>query len=119
MNRRLVLQGLVVGCLTSVAPGWLRANVLVPPHSVLLRCLGTASGSARFLDGRTGNGTVGLAPEATTRFSGTCAKLATGSLHCNVSAQAMAPNGSTEELPMVQWGWPRAQKIHLPARGGR
>ena len=71
MNRRLVLPGLVVGSLTSVAPGWLRANVLVPPHSVLLRCLGTASGSARFLDGRTGNGTVGLAPEATTRFSGT------------------------------------------------
>ena len=44
------------------------ANI-TPGHSIALRCLGNVEGP-RFLDGRTGNGTVGLAPNLNPPFSG-------------------------------------------------
>jgi hypothetical protein len=43
---------------------------LVPGTSVALRCLGTIEGP-RFLNGFTGNGTVGLAPITANQFTGT------------------------------------------------
>src|SRR4051812_11428103 len=43
---------------------------LTPGNDVSLRCLGNIDGP-RFLDGRTGDGTVGLAPDLGPRFTGT------------------------------------------------
>jgi hypothetical protein len=43
---------------------------MTPGNSINLRCLGNIDGP-RFLDGRTGNGTVGLAPSTDPPFSGT------------------------------------------------
>ncbi len=43
---------------------------LVPGVTVALRCLGNVEGP-RFLDGRTGNGSVGLAPQTGGHFTGT------------------------------------------------
>jgi hypothetical protein len=48
----------------------LNAQVLAPGNNISLRCLGNLPGS-RYLDGRTGDGTVGLAPSLTPNYSGT------------------------------------------------
>ena len=47
------------------------ATLLRAGNMVSLRCLGKAAGRARYLDGRTGDGSVALAPELTAKFSGT------------------------------------------------
>jgi hypothetical protein len=71
VNRRDVLTGLAAGSIVLTIPVLARATLLAPPNKVSLRCLGTGPGAARYLDGRTGNGTVGLAPQPTKQFSGT------------------------------------------------
>jgi hypothetical protein len=48
----------------------LGAQVLSAGHTVSLRCLGNIPGP-RYLDGRTANGTVGLAPNLRPKFTGT------------------------------------------------
>lgn len=71
MRRRIFLQSLVSSSLVLLLPKYLEAQVLAPGHDVSFRCLGTIAGPARYLDGRTTNGTVGLAPALTKEFSGT------------------------------------------------
>ena len=69
MERRDFLQSLVGGSLIFFVPARLSAQVyrFAP---VALKSLGHINGP-RFLDGRTHNGTVGLAPELTKTYSGT------------------------------------------------
>jgi hypothetical protein len=71
MERRCLLRVLAAGTLSAVLPVRVDAQVLKPGNRVSLRCLGTGTGRARYLDGRTENGSVGLAPELTPKFSGT------------------------------------------------
>ena len=51
-------------------PACLGAQALKPGNNVALKCLGNVNGP-RWLDGRTANGTVGLAPSLTKKYSGT------------------------------------------------
>jgi hypothetical protein len=59
------------GVIAACVPLRANANVLQHGHIVSLRCLSTEPGQARLLDGRTGNGTVGLAPHTDPPFTGT------------------------------------------------
>jgi len=71
LHRREFLQALAVGSAALLLPSRLHAQLLLTPgHEVALKCLGNVPGN-RFLDGRTQNATVGLAPSLTKRFSGT------------------------------------------------
>jgi hypothetical protein len=70
MKRRYFLQILAGALIALLLPTYLRAQVLAPGHDVSLRCLGNIPGP-RYLDGRTGNGTVGLAPDLTPKYTGT------------------------------------------------
>ena len=71
MDRRDFLQTLAIGTGILLFPArWLSASVLEAGHEVSFRCLGNVNGP-RFLDGRTENGSVGLAPDLGKRFSGT------------------------------------------------
>ncbi len=70
MERRDFLQTLVGGSLTLFVPARLLAQVLKPGTSVALKCLGQRNGP-RWLDGKTQDGTVGLAPSLTKQYSGT------------------------------------------------
>lgn len=82
MNRRQLIQIMGFGLLTLAFPANIRAlvpaQVLEPGAIVSLKCLGLAPGSRRFLDGRTHDGTVGLAPRLTKPFSGTKWKVFAG-----------------------------------------
>lgn len=71
MKRRQFLQTLGAGALTLIFPTHLRAQVLVPGNNVSLRCLGHIPGPLQYLDGRTRDGTVGLAPNLTKKYTGT------------------------------------------------
>src|SRR5262245_41541839 len=71
MERRFLLHAIAGGALSVALPAWADAQALKPGNRVSLRCLGTGAGRARYLDGRTENGSVGLAPELTPKFSGT------------------------------------------------
>ena len=70
MKRRDFLQTLAGGLLMLFIPACLSAQVLKPGNNVALKCLGNINGP-RWLDGRTGNGTVGLAPRTDPPFTGT------------------------------------------------
>jgi hypothetical protein len=70
MRCRQLLQCLACASLVLSLPGHLDAQVLAPGNNVSLRCLGNIPGP-RYLDGRTADGTVGLAPDLTARYSGT------------------------------------------------
>jgi hypothetical protein len=70
MKRRDFLQTLAGGSLMLLIPARISAQVLKPGNNVALKCLGNANGP-RWLDGRTGNGTVGLAPNLSKQYSGT------------------------------------------------
>jgi hypothetical protein len=71
MDRRDFLQALAAGATVLLLPErLLGATLLRPGNDVSLRCLGNVNGP-RFLDGRTGSGSVGLAPKLTPEFSGT------------------------------------------------
>ncbi len=71
MRRRDFLQGLAASSVILLLPEQLLADSLLRPgNDVSLRCLGNVNGP-RFLDGRTANATVGLAPELSKKFSGT------------------------------------------------
>ncbi|MDQ3684729.1 MAG: hypothetical protein M3430_03900 [Acidobacteriota bacterium] len=70
MERRDFLQTLVGGSLILLVPARLSAQVLKHGNSVAFRSLGHLRGP-RYLDGRTHDGTVGLAPELSKKYSGT------------------------------------------------
>ena len=78
MRRRSFIEGVIVGSLAILFPARLRAGSAAPDTQILkhgrhvaLKCLGDVNGP-RWLDGRTGNGTVGLAPKMGVKeFSGT------------------------------------------------
>ena len=71
MRRRDFLQAFAAGSTMLLLPArLLAATVLRQVNTVSLRCLGNVNGP-RFLDGRTGDATVRLAPDLTKEFSGT------------------------------------------------
>ena len=71
MRRRDFLQGLAASSIVLLLPEQLLAqSVLRAGNDVSLRCLGNVKGP-RFLDGRTRNATVGLAPDLSKNYSGT------------------------------------------------
>jgi len=70
MRRREFLQTLAVIAMALFCSTHLEAQVLRAGSHVALRCLGNIRGP-RYLDGRTANGTVGLAPNLSPEFSGT------------------------------------------------
>ena len=73
MNRRDVIKMLTGSSLMLVLPVRAHASLLKPGNSVSLRCLGKIRGPnyPNYLDGRTRDGSVGLAPKLTPKFSGT------------------------------------------------
>jgi len=68
--RRVFLLAGAIAPLGTLLPREAHARGLRPGSVVALRCLGDVEG-ARWLDGRTANGTAGLAPRAEPPFSGT------------------------------------------------
>jgi len=70
MKHRQFLQSLAVVSTSLFCSTNVGAQVLKPGHKVLLRCLGNIPGW-RYLNGRTGDGTVGLAPNLSPNFTGT------------------------------------------------
>ena len=70
MNRRQFLDAIAVSGVALLAHKETHAGVLAAGKDVYLRCLGDPR-LKRFLDGRTGNGTVGLAPKIEPPFTGT------------------------------------------------
>ena len=70
MRRREFLEIVVAGsAVLLLPPRLLSAALLRAGNNVSLRCLGSPTGG--FLDGRTGDGSVGLAPSVNPPFSGT------------------------------------------------
>ena len=70
MRRREFMQTLAVIAMALFCSTHLEAQVLRAGNHVALRCLGDIPGP-RYLDGRTANGTVGLAPNMSPEFTGT------------------------------------------------
>ena len=70
MKHRHFLQTLPVISTALFCSTHLEAQVLRAGNNVSLRCLGNIPGP-RYLDGRTANGTVGLAPNLSPQFTGT------------------------------------------------
>lgn len=78
MNRRSLLLGGAGAAFSLTMPNVAQAvGILRPGALVSLKCLGSIPGP-RFLDGRTGNGTVGLAPQLFGPFTGTKWKVFAG-----------------------------------------
>jgi hypothetical protein len=70
MKHRQFLQALAVIPTALFCSSHLGAQALKPGHQVSLRCLGNIP-EPRYLDGRTADGTVGLAPNLRPQFTGT------------------------------------------------
>jgi hypothetical protein len=70
MKHRQFLQTLAVISTALSCSTHLEAQVLKAGYNVSLKCLGNIPGP-RYLDGRTANGAVGLAPNLSPKFSGT------------------------------------------------
>jgi hypothetical protein len=70
MKHRQFLQILAVISTALCCSTPIGAQVLRPGHTVSLRCLGNIPGP-RYLDGRTANGSAGLAPNCSPKFTGT------------------------------------------------
>ena len=70
MKHRQCLQTLAVISTALFCSTHLEAQVLSAGNHVSLRCLGNIPGP-RYLNGRTANGTVGLAPNLSPEFTGT------------------------------------------------
>ena len=70
MLRRSLFRAMSASALSLLLPGSANATVLRAGNLVSLRCLG-AINTPRYLDGRTGDGSVGLAPELFGHFTGT------------------------------------------------
>src|SRR5947209_20223304 len=70
MNRRDFLLGLTAGTAVLLLPEEVQAaGILSPGNNVSFKCLGTIRGP-RYLDGRTANATVGLAPISPLNLAG-------------------------------------------------
>jgi len=70
MRRRTFLTIFAGASTCLLVPGSAHAQALVPGYVVMLRCLGDIAGPP-WLDGRTLEGSVGLAPDTGPRHSGT------------------------------------------------
>ena len=70
MRRRTFLTIFAGASTCLLVPGSAHAQALVPGYVVMLRCLGDIAGPP-WLDGRTLDGSVGLAPDTGPRHSGT------------------------------------------------
>jgi len=70
MKRREFLETVAGSSLILLIPSRLSAQLLKHGNHVALKCLGDAN-KPRWLDGRTANGTVGLAPKLAPPFTGT------------------------------------------------
>ena len=77
MDRRSFLKAGIVGAIGLALPVRALALDLIVGSEISLECLGSVPGP-RFLDGRTGDGTVGLAPDLRRAFSGTRWKVWSG-----------------------------------------
>ena len=92
MTRRDCLRALGGAAVLLLPAGAESATLLRGGNLVSLRCLGKAPGRARYLDGRTGDGSVALAPELTAKFSGTKWKVrAAGESIVVLECQGTAP----------------------------
>ncbi len=88
MDRRLFLTGLAGG--GAMAGSASAASVLRAGNDISLRCMGDVPGP-RFLDGRTGDGSVGLAPQADGQFTGTKWRVWAGGGQILLQCQGAAP----------------------------
>lgn len=70
MQRRNFIAGAGAAALVRALPAFAASLVLRPGNLVALKCLGEVDGP-RYLDGRTGDGSVGLAPQILGHFTGT------------------------------------------------
>jgi hypothetical protein len=70
MQRRDFIRTVAVGSVGVILPLSAFGAVLAHGNAISLRCLGDRRGP-RYLDGRTHDGTVGLAADTTRRYSGT------------------------------------------------
>lgn len=70
IERRDFIQGVAAASLVFLLPAGLSAQLFNPSLSYAFKCLGHRRGP-RYLDGRTKEGTVGLAPELSKYYSGT------------------------------------------------
>ena len=70
MKRRFFLSTLAAGSTGLLLPTPIKAHLLTDGKQVSLGCLGHAT-PAKYLDGRTRDGSVGLAPELSRKFPGT------------------------------------------------
>jgi hypothetical protein len=115
MERREFLRTAGVSFTAFFVPSCLLAasEILVDRARVSLECLGDKPGP-RFLDGRTGDGTVGLVPQIKTKtFSGT-----QWLVHMNSEGQLFLECRGNVEGPRFldgrtadgRSGWPRTQK---------
>jgi len=103
MNRRDFIKTLTVGSIVLVLPVRAHASLLKPGNNVSLRCLGKIRGPnyPNYLDGRTRDGSVGLAPKLTPTFSGTKWKVFTAGSGA-ISLQLVVQNGKSLPLAVVQ-----------------
>jgi len=121
MRRRDFLYGLGASSLILWLPESLMADTLLRPgNDVSLRCLGNINGP-RYLDGRTADGSVGLAPDLSKKFSGTkwhvyngragsIALLCKGSVQGNRWLDGRTANGTvglapTNQMPYTGTRW--------------
>ena len=95
MIRRDFLLGLAAGTAVLLLPEEVQAaGILSPGNNVSFKCLGSIQGP-RYLDGRTANATVGLAPNLSTKFSGTKWRVLNGGAPDVVALRCMGTeNGS-------------------------
>ncbi len=70
MHRRQFIAAASAAAVSFALPGLARAGVVRAGNLIALKCLGAVNGP-RYLDGRTGDGSVGLAPDLSQHFSGT------------------------------------------------
>ncbi len=70
MKRRTFLSIFAGASTRLLAPAFANGRAFAPGHIVMLRCLGNIPGPP-WLDGRTQDGSVGLAPDTSPRHSGT------------------------------------------------
>ena len=70
MNRRQAIQTIGGGALAGFSAINAKAGIVQAGNTVSLKCLGQLNGR-RYLDGRTGDGSVGLAPGLVKPYSGT------------------------------------------------
>ena len=121
MNRRDVLHTLAGGALATAMRVAGNAAVVQAGNTVSLRCLGNASGP-RYLNGMTGNGSIGLAPGLVKPYSGTKWKLynsAGGSFALFCLGSVTGPRWLDGRTATERWLSLPVLASPLPVHGGR